>query len=194
MRGDRARADEETELVRLLRDVARHDEQAFEQLYRLTIGLVTAAAFQVLRQSEQAAEVAQDTFLQVWQQAGRYSSGRGTALTWLAMIAHHRAVDRVRSQQAAKARETRWAALADTTIDDAADQVALLIDVQALRAQITALPPIHQEALQLAYLKQLSHSQIASQLNLPLGTVKGRVRDGLLRLRQSVPAQDNQSS
>jgi RNA polymerase sigma-70 factor (ECF subfamily) len=184
MAGGAGRTEENAGLERLVEGVTRQDQQAFDELYQATHRVVQAAAFRVLRQYEQAAEVTQEIFLHVWLQADRYNAVRGTVLAWLSMLAHHRAVDWVRAGQAARVRETRWAAFSYSQNDDAFEQVERRSQLHALGEQLAALPATQQEALRLAYLEELTHTEIATRLHLPLGTVKGRIRVGLIRLRQ----------
>ena len=175
-----------SELQALLAAVATQDQQAFETLYRLTHRAVHAAAFRVLLQAEQAWEVTQETYLKVWQQAARFESARGTALTWLTMIARHRAVDRLRSLQAAKARETRWASQLALETGDDFDEVHRRLEGATLRLQLAGLTTMQQEALRLSFFEHLTHTEIATHLGVPLGTVKTRIRGALLRLRRVV--------
>ena len=170
----------------LLTAVATQDQQAFERLYRLTNRAVHAAAFEVLLQAEQAWEVTQETYLKVWQQAARFQPARGTALAWLTMIARRRAIDRARYLEAAKVRETRWALqLAIDTADDF-EEVHLRLEGATLRRQLAGLTAKQQEVLRLSYFEHLTHTEIATHLGVPLGTVKTRIRGALVRLRQVV--------
>ena len=172
------------ELRALLAAVATQDQQAFETLYRLTHRAVHAAAFRVLLQAEQAGDVTQETYLKVWQQAARFEPARGTALTWLTMIARHQAVDRLRSLQAAKARETRWASQLAVETGHEFDEVHRRLEGATLRLQLAGLTTKQQEVLRLSFFEHLTHTEIAAHLGVPLGTVKTRIRGALLRLRK----------
>ena len=173
----------EPELAALMVRVVDGDRQAFAALFDLLSPSVYGVAKRVLRDPAQAEEVAQEVFVELWQQAARYDGERGTVRTWAVTITHRRAVDRVRTEQAHRTRQTKVAHAGhpvDSTPEDAA------VDLDERRRAMVALAElsdVQREALELAFYDGLTHVQIAEQLGVALGTVKTRIRDGLIRLR-----------
>lgn len=183
------RADDGRARLRVLvAAVARGDERAFEELYAATAGTVLGLVLRVLRDRAQAEEVVQEVFWQVWREAPRYRPERGEVLPWMVTVAHHRAVDRVRSAQAAADRE-RAAALRGyaPAFDQVADQVEGELERESerelVRHALSALTELQRECLLLVYYGGRTHTQAAAALGAPLGTVKTRIRDALGRLR-----------
>jgi RNA polymerase sigma-70 factor (ECF subfamily) len=171
-------------LVTLLDASGGGDEQAFAQLYDLTSPRVYGLVLRVLRDAAQAAEVTQDIYVEVWKQSARYDSGRGAVLTWMLTIAHGRAVDRVRSSQASVNRDIRYAELdVARPYDHVSEQAIAGMEGQRVRKALTELPPAQREAVTLAYFGGHTHSEVAGLLQIPLGTAKTRIRDGLVRMR-----------
>ena len=141
----------------------------------------------LLRSTDHAQEVTQEVYVEIWRQAPRYAAEKGSVAAWMATMAHRRAVDRVRSVSSDVARDDRYAFIdLDRDSDEVWDSVAQKHDVDRVRAAIATLTPIQRQAVQLAYYEGLTQSQIAKRLNLPLGTVKTRIRDGLRRLGEAV--------
>jgi RNA polymerase sigma-70 factor (ECF subfamily) len=166
---------------------ATGDQTAFDEMYRLTAHRVYGSVLRVLRSPEHAQEVTQEVYVEVWKQAPRYTADKGSVAAWMATMAHRRAVDRVRSVSSDVARDQRYAFIdTERESDEVWDSVAQKHDVERVRAAIATLTPIQREALQLAYYEGLTQSQIAKKLNLPLGTVKTRIRDGLRRLGEAL--------
>ena len=170
------------DLGALLGQVARGDEDAFGMVYGRVCGHVFGVARSVLRDPAQAEEVAQEVLLEVWRDASRFDAGRGTAMTWVTTLAHRRAVDRVRSEQAAANREQR-AARAEVAYDVVAETVAARLDAERVRHCLGALTDLQQESITLAYYRGCTYREVAGLLKVPVGTVKTRMRDGLIRLR-----------
>ncbi len=166
----------------LLGQVARGDEAAFGLVYGQVAGHVFGIARSVLRDPAQAEEVAQEVLLDVWRDAARFDAGRGTAKAWVMTLAHRRAVDRVRSEQASAAREQR-AARAEVSYDVVAESVAARLDAERVRRCLGSLTGLQQESITLAYYRGCTYREVAALLKVPLGTVKTRMRDGLIRLR-----------
>ena len=163
--------------------IARGHDAAFAELYDLTSRRVHGVVLRVLRSPEHADEVTQEIYVEVWQQAPRYSATKGSVLAWMTTMAHRRAVDRVRSVSSEVARDERYAYNEqDREGDEVWDSVAQKYDVHRVREAMAMLTPIQRQALGLAYFDGLTQTQIAQLLNLPLGTVKTRIRDGLRRL------------
>jgi RNA polymerase sigma-70 factor (ECF subfamily) len=166
---------------------ATGDQAAFAELYQLTTRRVYGIVLKVLRSPDHAEEVTQEVYVEVWKQAPRYAAEKGSVLTWLAVMAHRRAVDRVRSVSSEVARDERYAhSTVERKGDEVWDNVARQYEVQRVRGAIATLSPIQRQAVQLAYYQGLTQSQISSSLNVPLGTVKTRIRDGLRRLGEKL--------
>lgn len=181
------REDASASLESLLSAAARGDEQAFAQLYDLTSSRVYGMVLRVIRDAAQAAEVTQDIYLEVWRQSARFDSNKGAVLPWLLMIAHRRAVDRVRSAQSAVVRDDKYAVLTEERpYDSVSEQVQTSLDAQRVRKVLGDLTPAQREAVSLAYFGGYTHSEVAELLKIPLGTVKTRIRDGLIRMRDAL--------
>jgi RNA polymerase sigma-70 factor (ECF subfamily) len=166
----------------LLGLVARGDEAAYGVIYGQLAGHVFGIARSVLRDPAQAEEVAQEVLLEVWRDAARFDAARGSAKAWVMTLAHRRAVDRVRSEQAAAAREQRAARL-EVSYDVVAETVAARLDAERVRRCLGSLTGLQQESITLAYYRGFTYRQVAALLKVPVGTVKTRMRDGLIRLR-----------
>lgn len=168
----------------LLQRVGHGDERAFEKVYDRMAGLVLGIARRVIRNAAQAEEVTQEVMVEIWRTAARFDPERGSASAWVLTLAHRRSVDRVRSAQAATAREHRAAvASGPQDYDEVAEAVITASEHEQVRSALDALSPVQREAIVLAYYRGLTQQQVADELGIPLGTVKTRLRDGLLRLR-----------
>ncbi|KQX73129.1 ECF RNA polymerase sigma factor SigK [Streptomyces sp. Root1310] len=174
----------EPDLQELMGRVALGDERAFAAVYDVVVSPVLGVVRAVLRDEAQSEEVAQEVLVEVWRSAPRYRSERGTAINWILTLAHRRAVDRVRSAEAAAARDHR-AALLDRTpdYDHVTEQVEARLEREQVRRCLRTLTEIQRQAVTLAYYRGLTYRQAAEVLKIPLGTVKTRLRDGLIRLR-----------
>ncbi|MFC7824023.1 sigma-70 family RNA polymerase sigma factor [Streptomyces sp. NPDC057375] len=172
------------DLQQLIREVALGDQDSFAVVYDAVAGSVLGVARAVLRDQAQSEEVAQEVLVEVWRTAPRYRPERGTVVNWILTLAHRRAVDRVRSVEAAAARDHR-AALLDRTpeYDEVTEQVETRLEREQVRRCLRTLTEIQRQSVNLAYYRGLTHRQVAEALALPLGTVKTRLRDGLIRLR-----------
>jgi len=170
------------QLAGLLAQVARGDHSAFEEVYDQLAGPVYGLVRKVLRDPAQSEEVAQEVMLDVWRTASRFDAGRGSAGAWVMTIAHRRAVDRVRTETAAAAREQKAAASPENG-DNVAELVENALDQQRVRRCLDALTPLQAEAVTLAYYGGYTYPQVAELLGVALGTVKTRIRDGLIRMR-----------
>lgn len=168
----------------LMRQVARGDESAFEQLYDQLIGPLYGAIRRIVRDPAQSEEVAQEVMVELWRTAARYSAERGSVLTFAMTLAHRRAVDRVRSAQAAANREEHVGRRdADRPFDEVAEQVAARFEQEQVRRCLGTLTELQRESVVLAYYGGRTYKEVGELLDTPLGTIKTRLRDGLIRLR-----------
>ena len=168
----------------LLSRVARGDERAFAELYDLLSPRVYGLIRRVLRDPAQSEEVAQEVMVEVWRNAGRFDGTRGTATAWVFTIAHRRAVDRVRAEQASNDRAHRVAASSvDTPYDDVVETATARIEQQQVRRCLDGLTGLQREAITLAYYNGNSYREVADLLGAALPTIKTRMRDGLIRMR-----------
>ena len=172
------------DLQELLGRVARGDQDAFARVYDAVAGPVLGLVRSVLRDPAQSEEVAQEVLVEVWRSAARFRPERGSGMTWIMTLAHRRAVDRVRSTQAAGDREQK-AALLDRTpaFDEVTEQVEARLEREQVRRCMRGLTELQHQSVTLAYYRGLTYREVAELLGLPLGTVKTRLRDGLIRLR-----------
>ena len=178
----------------VLRDLVQRsstgNEAAFAQLYDLTSSRLYGLVLRVLRGPDLAAEVVQEVYLEIWRRAAEYRDESGSVMAWMCTIAHRRAVDRVRSVQKRTDRDQRWHRLSDSDeVDEVWSDVERNLDVERVRKGLEQLPAGQREALTLAYYRGYSQTQIATALDLPLGTTKSRIRDGLIRLRDTLGVQ-----
>ena len=176
----------------LMASCASGDQESFAELYDLTVRRVYGTALRVLRSPEHAEEVTQEVYVEVWKQAPRYAPEKGTVMTWITTMAHRRAIDRVRARTSEAARDERYAySDVQRERDDVWDSVAQNQDVERVRKALATLTPIQQQAVQLAHLQGRTQSEISSLLNLPMGTVKTRIRDGLRRLGDALRGEES---
>ncbi|EME22107.1 RNA polymerase sigma factor SigK [Rhodococcus triatomae BKS 15-14] len=172
-------------LTGLLRRVAERDEAAFARFYDLTRARVYGMVLRVLRDPGYSEEATQEVFLQVWRTAGTFDEAQGSALSWVITLAHRRAVDRVRSEQAGSDRESRYqAASGDSPFDSVAEEVTRREDRRTVVHCLGTLTDLQRQSVELAYYRGLTYREVSEQLSATLPTVKSRIRDGLLRLRQ----------
>lgn len=177
-------------LADLLRQASWGDEGAFAQLYDAVSGRLFGLVLRVVRDPAQSEEVSQEAFLEIWKTASRFDQDRGSALGWMMTIAHRKAVDRVRSAEAAGRRDKNYhEANQEVDYDTTADAVQSSLDAERVRTALQTLTPAQRGALELAYFGGYTHTEVATMLGLPLGTAKTRIRDGLTRLRDTLGLQ-----
>jgi RNA polymerase sigma-70 factor (ECF subfamily) len=163
---------------------ARGDAAAFEALYDQVAAAVFGVAKRVLRDPAQSEEVAQEVMLEVWRTAARFDSGKGSAMAWMMTLAHRRAVDRVRSAQKQTERERRvGTATATIPYDEVSEAVESTLEHERVRRCLTSLTELQRECVTLAYYGGYTYGQVAGLLGVAAGTVKTRMRDALIRLR-----------
>ncbi|MFC8762793.1 ECF RNA polymerase sigma factor SigK [Streptomyces sp. NPDC012693] len=164
--------------------VARGDQEAFAAVFDQVSGPVLGVVRSVVRDPAQSEEVTQEVMVDLWRSAARYRPDRGSVLNWALTLAHRRAVDRVRSEQASSDRARRVALLEHTpAYDEVTEEVENRLDRERVRRCLRGLTERQRQSVTLAYYRGLTYREVAELLSLPLGTVKTRMRDGLIRLR-----------
>ncbi len=175
------------DLAALLALVARGDQAAFAAFYDRTAAQVFGLVRRVVRDPAQSEEVTQEVMLEVWRTAARFDPHRGSPSAWLMTLSHRRAVDRVRAGHAAAEREIR-ASLAATDYDVVSEAVETRLDAQRVRRCLESLTGLQRESVTLAYYEGYTYREVAGLLGVAVGTVKTRMRDGLIRLRDCLGA------
>ena len=176
------RAGADDDVSQLLGRVSRGDSEAFAALYDALNGAVFGLARRVVRDPERAEDVAQEVFLEVWRKAPTYEPSKGTAKTWILTIAHRRAVDAVRRNEASRKYEARTV-VDDVQHDGPGDGLVEREEQQQVKDCLQTLTDLQLESVQLAYYQGYTYSEVATLLDKPLPTIKTRMRDGLIRLR-----------
>ena len=176
----------------LIQRVGRGDQAAFADLYDATSALVHGIVLKVVRDPAQAEEVVQEVFVELWRIAPRYDATKGAVNSWVATIAHRRAVDRVRSEQAARNRVERESTRVERPHDEVAEAVVDVDQAQferrRVRRALERLTSMQREAVELAYFGGYTYREVAVLLDVPEGTIKTRIRDGMIRLRDELGA------
>lgn len=173
-----------TPLDALMARVAGGDTDAFSLLYDQTSALVYGLALRVVRSEAMAEEVTQEVFLQVWRKASDFDPERGSGKTWIATLAHRRAVDAVRRSQSSRDREARVPV--DPPTPDVADAAVAGDEWERVRAALGVLTDLQLQVIEMAYFGGLTYREVAERLDTPLATVKTRIRDGLTRMRTAL--------
>jgi RNA polymerase sigma-70 factor (ECF subfamily) len=172
------------ELDALLRQVARGDSAAFATVYDLTKARVYGLVTRVVRDPGYGEETTQEVYLEVWRNASQYDPAKGSPLAWLLTIAHRRAVDRVRAEQAGSNRESRYgAASAEPAADVVADSAIAGDERRRVARCLDALSDAQRQCIELAYYQGLTYSEVSQRLAANLSTIKSRIRDALRGLR-----------
>jgi RNA polymerase sigma-70 factor (ECF subfamily) len=172
-------------LEELMGQVAKGDERAFELLYHQLSGPVYGLVRRIVRDTAQSEEVAQEVLVELWKTATRYSADKGSALNWAMTLAHRRAVDRVRSARASTEREQKatFEAARERPFDEVAESVTASLERSQVRRCLKFLTELQRESVLLAYYQGYTYREVADVLSAPQGTIKTRMRDGLIRLR-----------
>ncbi len=177
-------------LATLLRACGRGDEDAFAEVYDAVAHRVHGLTLRVVRDPAQAEEVTQEAMVEVWRQSARFRPELGSPMGWILTIAHRRAVDRVRSAEASSRRETVYHEQSvDIPHDSTAEAAHASLEARRVRTALAALTDTQRGAVELAYFGGYTHTEVATLLDVPLGTAKTRIRDGLIRLRDALGVQ-----
>ena len=174
--------------IELLRGVSRGDRKSFEDLYDRFSGVLYSAALQILNDQREAEDVLQDVFVQIWDKAKLYNPSRGKPLTWAMTLTRNKSIDRLRSAQRRfrlqdqVEKETR----VHFTERDSADEVDALEKSKLIRSAVLLLSKEQRQAIELAFFAGLTQNEIAVELNQPLGTIKARIRRGMLKLKEMI--------
>ncbi len=175
--------DEATILAGVLARAGRGDQSAFGELYDATSALVHGIVLKVVRDPSQAEEITQEVFVEIWRLAPRYETDRGSVKSWIATIAHRRAVDRVRSEQSHRNRTEVVGRQVERDHDSVTEVVLDRLDRTRVIAAMELLTDDQRAAVELAYFGGHTYREVAVLLGAAEGTVKGRIRDGLIKLR-----------
>lgn len=181
--------DRNREQAALLSSMARGEKAALSALYDQLSGPLYSLAYRMLADPTEAQDLIQDIFLQAWRTAGTYDPSRGSVFSWLATLVRNRAIDRIRMRQ--RRAELLSAAAPDLQPaggEDSGGSLWRQEKAEAVRTALAGLAPDQQQAIELAYFSGLTQQEIAARLNEPLGTIKARIRRGLLKLKDLLPA------
>jgi len=181
------RSGENQTLSELLQHAGRGDEEAFADLYDAVASRLHGLVLRVVRDPAQAEEVTQEAMVEIWRQSARFDPALGSPLSWLMTIAHRRAVDRVRSAEATSRRDTSYHQRNRVTEHDStAEEATQNLEARRVRQALRSLTDTQRGALELAYFGGYTHNEVSTMLGIPLGTAKTRIRDGLIRLRDTL--------
>jgi RNA polymerase sigma-70 factor (ECF subfamily) len=192
----RPRADELGHVSDLqrIREMAAGNASALAEVYDRHVSVVYSLALRIVGEEGEAEDVVQEVFAQAWRQAGRYDAGRGSVVAWLLIMTRTRAIDRLRARQSRPDRATvsddvflerLVAPVQDPAVHMAAEQ-----DAVRVRRALGELPLLQRVAIELAFFEGLTQQEIAERLEQPLGTVKTRIRLGLMKLREALTGAD----
>ena len=171
----------------LMERLAAGDAEALDGLFERYGAMAYSVALRITGEPTAAEDVVQDAFLGAWRNADRFVGSRGLARTWLLSIVHHRAIDAIRRRRPSSELPDPEAAMPDSlTLSDVWGEVSLGLDRAAIRAALETISPIQREAIELAFFSGLTQVEVAARTGAPLGTVKSRMRLGLLGLRRAL--------
>ncbi len=166
---------------------SRGDEGAFAQLYDATSARAYGLALRVVRNPAHAEEILQEAYLDAWRTSSRFDPARGSAIGWLLTIVHRKAVDRVRSAESATARDATYHRESQAIEHDSTVEAAhASLEGQRVRSAVAGLTAVQRQAVELAFFGGYTHTEVATMLDVPVGTAKTRIRDGLIRLRDAM--------
>jgi RNA polymerase sigma-70 factor (ECF subfamily) len=175
--------------IELLRQIAAGDRVSFAEFYDRHSPLMFSVACRILRDTSEAEDVLQEAFVQIWEKAAKFDPKLGKANSWAAILVRNKAVDRIRASQ----RRTRLAEEAGAeqviagNVDDTANEAVYGHEKTLLiQSAIVELPGEQRQAIELAYFSGLTQDEISKKLNQPLGTIKARIRRGLLKMRDQL--------
>jgi RNA polymerase sigma-70 factor, ECF subfamily len=177
---------EAVRLVELIKRVANGQESGLTELYDETSSRIYGTALQMLRSPRLAAEVTQEFYVEIWQRASSYDPSKGSVLAWMMAMAHNLSVDRVRAVSKESAQERYVELNGDGEFDRSSDEIESRLDADRAREALRSLTEIQRQAVTLVYFKGYSQTEVARLLGLTLGTVKSRIRDGLIGLRNAL--------
>lgn len=184
----------EAPLATLLGRVAAGDAAAFQNFYALTSSRVHGMVLRVLRDPGYSEETTQEVYLQVWHTASTFDPDRGSALSWLITLAHRRAIDRVRTEQSGTNREGAYgAANWSADFDSVAEEVTRREDSREVTDCLGTLSEVQRSSVTLAYYGGLTYREVSERLSVGLPTIKSRIRDGLIRLKDCLGGASNAS-
>ena len=184
MHADSGPSSDSTRDSALLRRIRERDENALAELYDRHATYVYSLARAILRNDDDAEDVAQEVFFRVWDRRDAFDPSKGSPLAWLTTMTRRLAIDRTRSRSfRARARETSLEAAASTD-GKGADDIVLSAEANQVLAALEQLDPVYRDVIRMSYYEGLSHSGIATKLGAPLGTVKSRLREGVTQLRR----------
>ena len=174
----------------LLRRIAAQDRQALAELYDQLAGLLFGVAMRIVGDQSEAEEIMQDVFVQIWARAGTFDPTLGTATSWVLRIARNRSIDRLRSRQRrAKALvELENVLAAEPPAGPEVHGELHQDELTGVRSALAGLPMEQRQVIELAFFRGLSHGEIAGALQQPLGTVKARIRRGMMKLKDTLQA------
>jgi RNA polymerase sigma factor (sigma-70 family) len=167
----------------LLRGLQLHEEQAYSYLYDHYSKALFVVIYQIVPQQETAEDILQEVFIKIWQNINSYDTSKGRLYTWMLNIARNQAIDRMRSKEFNKRAKTTE--LTETVYKESVDNQNNMADI-GLRKTLSILPPDNRRLLELSYFQGYTHEELAKMLNLPLGTVKTRIRTTLIQLRKLI--------
>jgi len=180
-------AEEDLSIESLLREVAAGSRTAFAEVYDRISSRVMGLVTRLLRDRAQSEEVTQEVFLEIWQQASKFDANRGSGMAWVLTMAHRRAIDRIRASQKSHERDLRIGIRdMERDFDHVSEAVEIRVENERVKTAMGRLTPLQREAVILTYYGGYSHSEMAGILGIPLGTVKTRLRDGMIRLRDEL--------
>ena len=168
---------------KLLWAFQQNNIEALEEFYDRHQGIALAVAYRVLEDRQLAEDVLQEAFLAVWRQAGSFNPERGQVRAWFLSIVRHRAIDVTRGRSFAKERLSLDEISLEPQNPDAWQELSAKLDGEQIKGAVEALPSVQREAVMLAYFSGLTHREIADRTGVPLGTVKGRMRLAMQKLR-----------